>query len=402
MNKRRIVLGMVSFVLAVVALLVIDQIRQASAWASIDDEPPLEVQQVAAPTGSWFALKAVMTAVPEEHRDRIGKALREKDVPTDRRAWTLVSDQLKALSPLIGAAPIVSPTRKLGSEDSRVSLLPIIMLAKAQLLRGWEHYDGGDILAAVKAMLRVDRFGQQLIDGSQSQLMGMVGFSVQDMAIEALQEVLFVTHEPSIHTLVAERLAVQTPQDGHFRKALSRECAHIEELLIDPFKTADMALQEEWRAKGLPGTLFDQDATVAQHRQWCRAANNWLALAPLERRQPPAYLPQGLSKVLTYNVIGVQYLKIVSQERFLSHVEEDLLEGELRREVLRLLTAARRYGFAHSGDLPAHAEQLVPEYLKSLPLDPFTRAALKIESDAIKASRGERVWITLPAAPNQP
>jgi hypothetical protein len=126
------------------------------------------------------------------------------------------------------------------------------------------------------------------------------------------------------------------------------------------------------------------------------------ALAPLQRGQPPAYLPQGLSEVLTYNAIGVQHLKIVSQERFLSHVEEDLREGELRREVLRLLTAARRYGFAHSGELPARAEQLVPQYLKSVPLDSFTRAALKIESEAIKASRGEQVWITLPTAPNQP
>ena len=78
------------------------------------------------------------------------------------------------------------------------------------------------------------------------------------------------------------------------------------------------------------------------------------------------------------------------------------LEGELRREVLTLLTAARRYGFAHSGDLPARAELLVPNYLKSVPLDPFTRAALQIESEAIKASRGEQAWITLPTAPNQP
>jgi hypothetical protein len=52
-----------------------------------------------------------------------------------------------------------------------VSLVPIIILAKAQLLRGWEQHDGGDNRAAVKDMLRVDRFGQQLINGSQSQMM---------------------------------------------------------------------------------------------------------------------------------------------------------------------------------------------------------------------------------------
>ena len=402
LSKRRILVGMVSVVLAAVALLVIDQIRQASAWASIDDEPPLAVQPVAAPTDSWFALKAIMAAVPVEHRDQIRAALEEKDVSEDRRAWTLVADQLKALSPLIGASPFVSPTRKLGSEASQVSLVPIIVLAQAQLLRGWERYDSGDILAAVRDMLRVDRFGQQLINGSQSQLMGMVGISVQEMVLESLEAVLFVAHEPLVHALVAKRLALQTPQDGHFRKALNHECAHIEEMLVDPFKTADVALQEEWRAKGLPGTLFDQDATVAQHRKWCRAANNWLTLFPSQRGQLPAYLPRGLSEVLTYNAIGVQYLKVLSQERYLSHIEVDLRERKLRRAVLRLLTAARLYGFAHSGDLPARAEQLVPKYLKSVPLDLFTGAALKIESDAIKASRGEKVWITLPAAPNQP
>jgi hypothetical protein len=230
----------------------------------------------------------------------------------------------------------------------------------------------------------------------------MVGLSVQEMALESLEPVLFVAHQPAVHALVADRLALQKPQDGHFRKAISRECVHIEELLIDPFKTADVALQEEWRAKGLPGTLFDHDATVAQHRKWCRAANHWLTLFPSQRGQPPAYLPSGLSKVLTYNVIGVEYLKVLSQERFLSHVEEHVRERKLRRAALRLLTAARLYGFAHSGELPERAEQLVPKYLRSVPLDLFTGAPLKIESDAIKVSRGEKVWITLPAAPSEP
>ena len=46
--------------------------------------------------------------------------------------------------------------------------------------------------------------------------------------------------------------------------------------------------------------------------------------------------------------------------------------------------------------------QSVPKYLKSVPLGPLTKAALQIEYEATEASRGERVWITLSAAPNQP
>jgi len=388
-------------VLAVVALLVADQIRQASAWASIDDEPPLAVPQARAQTESWRALKVVMAAVPMQHSDRIRDALEEKGIPADRGSWVLVADQLKALLPLIGTSSIVSPTRKIGSEDSQLSLMPIILLAQAQLLRGWDRNERGDMLAAARDMLLVDRFGQQLVNGSQSQLMNAVGYSVQEMALKSLQQLLFVAHEPSVHALASQRLAVQAPQEGQLRRALLRECANSEELLLDPFKTADMVVRDAWKSKGLPGTLFDQDATVAQLRKWCRAADAWLALLPAQRGRSPAYRPQGLSAVLTYNVIGIEYLKIVSPQAHLQ-MAEAIDEQAVRRRVLRLLTAARLYGFAHSRELPERAEQLVPKYLKSVPLDPFTGAALKIESEAIKASRGEQVWITLPTAPSEP
>ena len=45
-------------------------------------------------------------------------------------------------------------------------MVPIIVLAQAQLLRAWERYDSGDILAAVRDMLRVDRFGHGLDVGA--------------------------------------------------------------------------------------------------------------------------------------------------------------------------------------------------------------------------------------------
>ncbi len=401
MIKRRILLGMVSVVLAVVALLVIDQIRQANAWPSINDQPPLAVPQVQVPTDSWLALKAVMAAVPMQHSDRIRKALQEKGIPVDRGSWVLVTDQLKSLASLMGKPAIVSPIRKIGSEDSQLSLMPIIVLAQAQLLRGWDRTEGGDMLAAARDMLLVDRFGQQLVSGSHSLMMSVVGYSIQEMALKSLQQLLFIAHEPSVHALVSERLAVQAPPEGHLRQGLLRECAHSEELLLDPLKLADVDVRDAWASKGLPGTLFDQGATVAQLRKWCRAADAWLALLPAQRGRSPSTRPHGLSAALTYNVIGIEYLKIVSPEAHL-HAAEAIHEQALHRRIISLLTAARRYGFEHSGELPERAEQLVPEFLTSVPLDPFTGKALKIEAEAIKTSRSEQVWITLPAAPSQP
>jgi len=121
----------------------------------------------------------------------------------------------------------------------------------------------------------------------------------------------------------------------------------------------------------------------------------------LAREAPTAYLPRGLSEVLTYNRTGVEYPKVLSIEGSLTMVE-GVREGLLQREMLRLLTAARLYGFANSGQLPERAELLVPEYLPSVPRDPFTEAALELSSEQIKASRGEPVWITLPTAPGEP
>jgi len=391
---------MVSVVLVAVASLAIHQVYQANSWPSLDEEPPLAVPQVAAPTDSWFALKAVMAAVPMEHRDRIQAALKGKGMSVDRGVWALAADQVEALSSVMESSSIVSPTRTFANKDSQPSLIPLMLLAEAQILRGWDRYDGGDNIEAVKGMLRADRLGQQLANGSQSLLMSVVGYSIQEKALKALQDLLFVAHEPSVHALVAERLPLQAPQADRFRASLLRECANSEALLLDPLKT-EAAVPEARGSKRLPGILFDRDATVAQHRKWCRAADAWLALLPAQRGRPPAYLPEGLSKVLTYNAIGLEYLKVLSLEGYLN-MAESVRERQLHREVLRLLTAARRYAFAHSGQLPARADLLVPKYLPSVPLDPFTQAALKIASEQIKGSRGEPVWITLPTAPDEP
>ena len=73
-------------------------------------------------------------------------------------------------------------------------------------------------------------------------------------------------------------------------------------------------------------------------------------------------------------------------------------KGQLQRDVLRLLTAARLHGFARSGKLPSRAGVLVPEYLPSVPRDPFTGSALEMAAGQIETSQGEPVWVTLPPA----
>ena len=122
MSKRRVVVGMVSVVLVAVASLAIHQVYQANSWPSLDDEPPLAVPQVAAPSDSWIALKAVMAAVPMEHRDRIKDALEGKGMSADRGVWALAADQVEALSSVMESSSIVSPTRTLANKDSQPSL----------------------------------------------------------------------------------------------------------------------------------------------------------------------------------------------------------------------------------------------------------------------------------------
>jgi len=392
-----ILIGMLSVGLAAVALMGMHQFRQVASWPSLDEEPPLAVPQAASPTDSWLALEAVMSAVPMEHRDRIRDALEEEGMPAERGIWVLAADQVEALSNVMESSSIVSPTRSLASEEPQPSLIPLLPLAQAQILRGWDSYDGGEPIEAAEDMLLADRLGQQLVNGSQSLLMSVIGHSIQTEALAELQELLSLVHEPSVHALAAERLPLQAPQEGSLRAALLRECANIEALLLAPDQSA-LAVLSGGPSERLVGMLYDVDATVAQHRRVCRAADAWAALLPVERGQPPTSIPEGLSEVVTYNITGVKLLQMLSMDGSLNMVDGER-EGQLRREVLRLLTAARLHGFAHSGQLPAGADALVPEYLPTVPLDPFTGAALEIASGQIETSQGEAVWVTLPSAP---
>ena len=200
--------------------------------------------------------------------------------------------------------------------------------------------------------------------------------------------------------LVAERLPRQAPQEDRFRAVLQRECSDIEALLMDPLQSAEV-VGGPLGSKSLPNVLYDRDATVAQHRKWCREADAWMALPPDQRAEPPSYLPEGISETLAYNRVGIEYLKVVSPEgalRMAGHIPE----ARLQRDVLRLLTAARLYGYANDGELPAEANALVPEFLPSLPLDPFTGDELEIEHGEIEDSEGEWIEITLPRAQAEP
>ena len=400
LSKYKFLIATVALGLVVAVSVMIHYVRQANAWPSLDDQPPLAVPPVASPTDSWFTLKALMATIPMEHQNRIKEALKEDGLPAEREVWILVTDKLEALSAVVASSPIVSPTREFGSEGSKTSLVPLLSLARGQILRGWNRYGEGDAIEAVEDMLLADRLGQQLVDGSQSLMMSLFGYAIQAEALKELEELLFLAHEPSVHRLVAERLPRQAPKEGGLRAMLLRECADTEALLLDPVQS-EAAVREAWGSKSLPGMLYDMDATVAQHRWWCRSAISWAERLPTQRGASPTYLPEGLSEVLPYNGIGIQLLKVVSVEGTLGSLDS-LREGQLHREVLRLLTAARLYGFAHAGEPPARADLLVPEYLPSVPLDLFTGKALKIESEEIKSSRGERVWITLPRAPSEP
>jgi len=68
-----------------------------------------------------------------------------------------------------------------------------------------------------------------------------------------------------------------------------------------------------------------------------QALHACLALLPAQRGRSPAYRPQGLSAVLTYNVIGIEYLKIVFPQAHLQ-MAEAIDEQAVRRRVLRLIT----------------------------------------------------------------
>ncbi|HBU47082.1 MAG TPA: hypothetical protein DEB46_02110, partial [Myxococcales bacterium] len=111
MSKYKFLIATVALGLVVAVSVMIHYVRQANAWPSLDDQPPLAVPPVASPTDSWFALKALMATIPMEHQNRIKEALKEEGLPAEREVWILVTDKLEALSAVVASSPIVSPTR---------------------------------------------------------------------------------------------------------------------------------------------------------------------------------------------------------------------------------------------------------------------------------------------------
>ena len=310
--------------------------------------------------------------------------------------WELAAAQVEALPSLLESSSIISPTRPLVDQANLTSLLPLLPLARAQILRGWDRYADGDTFEAAEDMLLADRLGQQLLDGSQSLLMSAVGHAIQSEALTELQELLSIAHDPLAHAIAAERLPMHAPQAGKFRAVLRLECGDNEALLMDPFQPLDALPEGVWSER-VARIFYDVDATVAQHRKMCREGDVWASRLPAERGELPLPLPEGLSEVMTYNTAGVELLKILSIEGSLNMADAER-KGQLQRDVLRLLTAARLHGFARAGKLPSRADALVPEYLPSVPRDPFTGAELEMTSGQIETSQGEPVWVTLPSA----
>lgn len=301
-------------------------------------------------------------------------------MPSELELWIDLADQLDALVPLVAQPALVSP----GGEPLE-SLVPLLSLANAQLLRAWECHSVGDELEAVEDMLMVDRLGQLLTAGSQSLIMTMIGIKVQSTALEELGELLARTRDPGAHALAAERLPLQASPDDAFRLALLREC-HVNEALLQqpfqnqglPYGVRDLGSLERWQ--------YVRDATVAQHRRSCRALDRWAGLRPSERGPDPCPIPEGLPELVTYNGTGIQLLKALhlsAAPRLLDRA----LDVHLQRAGLQLVTAARRDGLARVGQLPESAERLVPVYLPAVPVDPFTGKALEIQSGQIQSSQ---------------
>ena len=183
------------------ALLALHQLRQAAAWPSLDQEPPLAAQPAEAPTASWRALEPLIATLSMGRDDELQGALDDEGPPPKRRGWRRVTDQVEALPSVMASSRIVSPERPIAEADNQRSLIPLVTLAEAQLLRGWDWYAGGNSTEAAEDMLPADRLGQQLLDGSQSLLMLAVGHATQTVALRELGELLTLAEAPTVEVL---------------------------------------------------------------------------------------------------------------------------------------------------------------------------------------------------------
>lgn len=290
-----------------------------------DPGPPIVVppSDVPAGIGTWEAVEVALAL--RGHSDLSG--ILSAEAPPDATLIVLWEENAPALSALEAvmdrgelAVPVVE-----NPDDAGPDLAPLRHVARASYLRGWDlaAVDGP---LAVEAMMAPARWGVLLKDGEGDLVSFTMGATLMGESLDQLE--LLLAHRPDAATRAAALEALDAlPPRRSAARAMAAECNWTESVFTGSNPATDFP---GW---SLP-LVYDEDTTLAWHRQHCRLLIAEYGKPRADRRAVDAQVySQGWLRLL-HNPVGRLLIDIArpDYDRFIQR-EDRVLE---RRDALIL------------------------------------------------------------------
>ena len=381
-----IIAALAALLLAAVLGLVMWKRGEAAAqWPAIEDEPALTISEPPLPPDdrAWALLEEAIERYDKEN-DGAQEQLEAIGLPVNTALWAHQQVSLARLKQALEQPGLRTPYRE-HIDDDIPDLIPLMHIARNQVLRGWESAESGLLIEAVDEMLLADALGSRLVDGSEDLIMVMIGLAISEIAQKELDELLtlLIRDDVALQARALAGLQANRPRStAATARGVARDCLLFEVMCRDlgehPERLMDeVSMDGEVTPRPIRSRLaalrYDADATIAQHRRICRATVRRMESPPYDRSD--AYEPP-LQASRAYNDIGNTLLKIASPD--FTHLADEERRADVIRSGMVVVIAARLYALEH-GELPTTLPALVPRLLDAVPLDPFTGKPLALE-----------------------
>ncbi|MEL6348285.1 MAG: hypothetical protein AAFV53_34565 [Myxococcota bacterium] len=201
-------------------------------------------------------------------------------------AWTAQEPAIAILRDMLNETTGLTVPMPVQFDQPLTDLTPLEELSAAWLLKGWSDAALGRNDAAIQEMGAVWSLGVRLTQGDGPLEASLVGYAIQEMALQEMGELLETPTGRSRRSLqfAAAALADQ-PQRGAIARGMVTVCRQTEQLL-DNVLTSPVLISRRYgvSTRILMDGLYDTEQTMVWNRQRCHDVVRFAAADPVNRK----------------------------------------------------------------------------------------------------------------------
>ncbi|HOC93971.1 MAG TPA: hypothetical protein PKH33_16610 [bacterium] len=272
--------------------------------------------------------------------------------------------------------------------------LAIRDLSKLRVAIAWKNLREGNEEDALEQLLKSLDTGQALEDASVTIVCFMIGNGIKDMVFENIHEMIEsgLIDEGSYAQLARELSEYRQSAQG-YSNAIKGECLFYKKTYLDIENNRIKDLTGVQKIKHLldpqRGSLFKVNRTLKltmdNYVPFIEVIGRYYKDIDLSRenklqKNRNKYIENWPRALATSNLVGeTLYFIAVKSDIRISSLKR-YYYSEFAAEGLRTTIAALAYESEY-GELPASLESLVPEFLPSVPIDPFDGSPLRYDKE---------------------